>query len=132
MTLGAAAAMLGLLGFNVRCVCYSECPSKRDCLLFEEAFQCLGLHGVVVCSKITKLSEDTAAQKGNIHALTESLLQEKMPQPPHNHLSSGQSMSQCGGHKELHDKHSCKEGMGSTTTNDLFPANALSECQLFQ
>ena len=74
MTLGAATAMLGLLGFNVCCVCYSKCPSKCDHLLFEEAFQCLGLHGVVVCSEITKLSEDTAARKGNVCALTKSLL----------------------------------------------------------
>ena len=80
MILGAAAAMLALLGFRVRCVCYSEYLSNRDYSLFEDLFRMLGLHKQIKYSKITTLSEDTTARKGDIRALTESLLRQKLPE----------------------------------------------------
>ena len=43
MILGAAATTLGLLGFRVRCVCYSEYLSTRDYGLFRDVFVQFGL-----------------------------------------------------------------------------------------
>jgi len=74
MILGAAAAMLALLGFRVRTVCYSEYLSSRDFHLFEEVFQKFGVLDLVKYSKITTFAEDSTASKGNIRDLTESLL----------------------------------------------------------
>ncbi|CAB9511747.1 expressed unknown protein [Seminavis robusta] len=74
MILGAAAAALGLLGFKVRCVCYSEYLSARDWSLFESVFKRLHLERLVVYSKITTLSEDTTTRKGDIRGLTAGLL----------------------------------------------------------
>ena len=94
MILGAAAAVLGLLGFRVRCVCYSEYLSARDYSLFEEVFQNLRLVGRVSYSKITTLSEATTARKGDIRILTEDLLRRQLgrgqPRLPaiSNHLSA--------------------------------------------
>jgi hypothetical protein len=77
--LGAAAAILGLLGFDVRCVCYSEYLSSRDYELFRDVFDCFGILGSVNYSKITTLSEETAAKKGDIRGLTLSLMHDKLP-----------------------------------------------------
>ena len=74
MLLGAAAAVLALLGFRARCVCYSEYLSDRDYELFKDVFCCFHLTDSIKYSKITVLSEDTTAAKGNIRELTESLL----------------------------------------------------------
>ena len=74
MILGAAAAMLALLGFRVRTVCYSDYLSSRDFRLFEEVFQKFGVLELVKYSKITTFAEDSTAAKGNIRDLTESLL----------------------------------------------------------
>jgi hypothetical protein len=72
--LGAAAVVLGLLGFRVRCVCYSEYLSNRDYDLFKDVFSYFHLTEYIKYSKITTLSEDTTAAKGDIRKLTESLL----------------------------------------------------------
>ena len=74
MILGAAAAMLALLGFRVRTVCYSEYLSSRDFRLFEEVFQKIGVLDLVKYSKITTFAEDSTAAKGDIRDLTEALL----------------------------------------------------------
>ncbi|CAJ1966718.1 unnamed protein product [Cylindrotheca closterium] len=79
MILGAAATFLGLLGFRVRCVCYSEYLSDRDYGLFEDVFRRFQIHEDVVYSKITTLSEDTTAAKGDIRYLTESLVLGSLP-----------------------------------------------------
>mmetsp|Transcript_16369 Transcript_16369/g.39980 ORF Transcript_16369/g.39980 Transcript_16369/m.39980 type:complete len:192 (-) Transcript_16369:947-1522(-) len=79
MILGAAASLLGLLGFRVRCVCYSEYLSARDYGLFEDVFRRFQIHEDIVYSKITTLSEDTTATKGDIRYLTESLLLGNLP-----------------------------------------------------
>lgn len=44
--------MLGLLGFKVRTVCYSEYLSNRDYKLFEEVFARFGLQKYVKYSTI--------------------------------------------------------------------------------
>jgi hypothetical protein len=74
MILGAAATVLGLLGFRVRCVCYSDYLSRRDYRLFEDVFDRFQIKDSIKYSKITSLSEDTTAKKGDIRYLTESLL----------------------------------------------------------
>ena len=74
MILGAAAAVLGLLGYNVRCVCYSDYLSNRDFALFKDVFVHFGLDESVKYSKITSLSEDSTAAKGDIRGLTNGLL----------------------------------------------------------
>jgi len=74
MILGATSVVIGLLGFRVRCVCYSEYLSKRDYELFKDVFDRFHLLDVIKYSKITKFSEDTTAAKGDIRKLTASLL----------------------------------------------------------
>jgi hypothetical protein len=74
MILGAAAVIFGLLGFQVRCICYSEYLSNRDYELFHDVFRYFGLLGSINYSKITTLSEETTAAKGNIRGLTLSLM----------------------------------------------------------
>ncbi|KAL3941493.1 MAG: hypothetical protein SGBAC_004162 [Bacillariaceae sp.] len=80
MILGAAATVLGLLGFRVRCVCYSEYLSCRDYGLFEDLFKRFNITEDIVYSKITTLSEDTTACKGDIRYLTESMVLGNLPQ----------------------------------------------------
>jgi Mg-chelatase subunit ChlD len=79
MILGAVATVLGLLGFRVRCVCYSDYLSSRDYGLFEEVFASFDLRDRIKYSKITTLSEDTTAAKGDIRGLTISLLGKDLP-----------------------------------------------------
>ena len=74
MILGAAAAIFGLLGFQVRCVCYSEYLSNRDYELFRDVFGRFGLLKSINYSMITTLSEETTAAKGNIREMTLSLM----------------------------------------------------------
>jgi hypothetical protein len=72
--LGAAAVVFGLLGFQVRCVCYSEYLSNRDYELFRDVFRYFGLLESINYSMITTLSEETTASKGNIREMTLSLM----------------------------------------------------------
>jgi hypothetical protein len=74
MILGAAATVLGLLGFRVRCVCYSDYLSRRDYRLFEVVFDQFQIDDAIKYSTISSLSEDTTAKKGDIRYLTESLV----------------------------------------------------------
>ncbi len=74
MILGAAATIFGLLGFEVRCVCYSEYLSNRDFELFRDVFGYFGLLESINYSIITTLSEETTASKGNIREMTLSLI----------------------------------------------------------
>ena len=78
MILDAAAAVLGLLGYRVRSVCYSDYVSNRDYGFFEDVFTSFGLQELVKYSKITTLSENTTAAKGHIRGLTGSLLKDKI------------------------------------------------------
>ena len=69
--------MLALLGFRVRCVCYSEYLSERDYNLFEQIFQLFEVAQYIKYSKITELSEDTIAAKGDIRGLTQQLIMQQ-------------------------------------------------------
>ncbi|VEU39668.1 unnamed protein product [Pseudo-nitzschia multistriata] len=81
--LGAAAVILGLFGFRVRCICYSEYLSNRDYDLFRDIFDHFNLLSSIKYSKITTLSEETTASKGNIRDLTISLLHQNLPNVRH-------------------------------------------------
>ncbi|CAE8585703.1 unnamed protein product [Polarella glacialis] len=72
--LGAFSVLFGLLGFRVRCVCYSEYLSQRDWNLFKDLFVAFNLDDRIIYSKITEFSEDATLAKGNIRALTLDLI----------------------------------------------------------
>lgn len=74
MILGMASLLFGLLGFRVRCICYSEYLSWRDYNLFAHMFEDFGVSHLITYSKITTFSEDQIAQKGDIRGLTHTLL----------------------------------------------------------
>ncbi|KAL7561429.1 hypothetical protein ACA910_009286 [Epithemia clementina (nom. ined.)] len=74
LILGATAVILALLGFRVRCICYSEYLSSRDYDLFKDLFGYFQLTDCIRYSKITTLSEENTKSKGDIRKLTESLL----------------------------------------------------------
>merc|ERR1712196_417334 len=72
--LGALATIFGLLGFRVRCVCYSEYLSSRDYNDFQEVFQAFSCDDSITYSKIPNFSEDLVAEKGNIRQLTSNMI----------------------------------------------------------
>ena len=72
--LGACSVVLSLLGFCVRCVCYSEYLSQRDYALFYDLFDGFDVLDRVTYSTITQYSEDVTKRKGDIRALTKALL----------------------------------------------------------
>jgi len=78
MILGTAAVVLSLLGFRARCVCYSEYLSRRDFNLFQDVFDLFGVTEHIIYSKITTLSEDTTAAKGDVRNLTEAMLRGRL------------------------------------------------------
>ncbi|CAE8613906.1 unnamed protein product [Polarella glacialis] len=72
--LGGCSVLFGLLGFRVRCVCYSEYLSQRDRKAFQELFDGFGLSDRVTYSRITTFSEDRTLAEGNLRELTQDLL----------------------------------------------------------
>lgn len=63
IALGGGAALLALLGFRVRCVCYSEYLSQRDYKSFSVLFEALNVQNSVKYSTIgqySNLSPNTA------------------------------------------------------------------------
>ena len=60
LALGGCAALFGLLGFRVRCICYSKYLSERDEKAFTALFEAFQLHkgGLdrIVYSTITEYS----------------------------------------------------------------------------
>ena len=74
MILGAAAAIFGLLGFRVNCVCYSKDLSTRDYERFHDVFDHFGLSHVIKYSTIDTLILSQMKKKGDIFSLTHSLL----------------------------------------------------------
>ena len=72
--LGATATLLALLGFRIRCVCYSEYLSERDHDLFEAVFDAFHVSDRIKYSTITTFSEDTTTAKGDIRGLTQQLI----------------------------------------------------------
>ena len=72
--LGALATVFGALGFNVRCVCYSEYLSTRDFNDFKVVFEKFGCIHSIHYSKITAFSESNIAEKGQIRSMTQDLI----------------------------------------------------------
>ncbi len=56
IALGGGAALLALLGFRVRCVCYSQYLSQRDFKAFSTLFDALGVQNCIIYSTITSYS----------------------------------------------------------------------------
>ena len=70
LALGGCAALFALLGFRVRCICYSKYLSNRDEAAFSPLFQALQLQTAgakqIVYSTITEYSQ-LAAEFGVLH-----------------------------------------------------------------
>ena len=80
LILGATATVLALLGYRVRCVCYSDYLSTRDYELFKDLFAIFKLLDRINYSKITTFSEETISAKGDIRRMTESMLRGELVQ----------------------------------------------------
>ncbi|KAL7555469.1 hypothetical protein ACA910_006131 [Epithemia clementina (nom. ined.)] len=89
LILGATAVILALLGFRVRCVCYSEYLSNRDYDLFKDLFSYFQIIDRIKYSKITTLSEDCTRSKGDIRKMTQSLLEGKLASTGTNAMKQG-------------------------------------------
>ncbi|KAJ8604337.1 hypothetical protein CTAYLR_002512 [Chrysophaeum taylorii] len=72
--LGGCTIIAAILGFRVRCVCYSDFLSSRDHDFFRDLFVAFGVSARITYSKITTMSEDTIAEKGDIRSLTCDLM----------------------------------------------------------
>eukprot|EP01031_Cornospumella_fuschlensis_P025016 gene25016-30218_t len=72
--LGALSVLFALLGFEVRCVCYSEYLSSRDYGDFKVLFAAFNCLPYISYSKITTFSEYSVARQGNIRQLTSDLI----------------------------------------------------------
>ena len=72
--LGALATIFGVLGFRVRCVCYSEYLSARDYQDFKKIFEAFECTAKVTYSTIVQFSEDAVGQRGDVRKLTQNLL----------------------------------------------------------
>lgn len=70
MILGTLSVFLALLGFIVRCVCYSEHLSERGRQLFSDTFRLFQVNDRIVYIKITQMSEDSIGKHGDIQQLT--------------------------------------------------------------
>ena len=73
--LGALATVLSLLGFSIRCVCYSDYLSERDNDLFHDIFVTFGVNSRIKYCKIDEMSEEDIAKKGDVRQLTVDLIQ---------------------------------------------------------
>ena len=60
LALAGGAVLLALLGFSVRCICYSEYLSQRDFNAFSALFKSLGVKEKIVYSMITQYSHSQA------------------------------------------------------------------------
>ena len=77
--LGFCAVICALLGFKVRCVCYSEHLSKRDYEDFLQLFKVFKVEDRISYSKITCFSEERALAKCDIREFTAQMLHDKVP-----------------------------------------------------
>ena len=59
IALGGGAALLALLGFRVRCICYSKYLSQRDLKAFSALFEALNVQSRIEYSTITEYSHLT-------------------------------------------------------------------------
>lgn len=74
ITLGATAAILALLGFDVHCACYSEYLSERDYRAFLPLFNALGLVEYIHYGTFNKLCESMINENGNIRDKVEQFI----------------------------------------------------------
>ncbi|CAF1137415.1 unnamed protein product, partial [Didymodactylos carnosus] len=74
VTLGATASLFALLGFDVRCACYSEYLSQRDYTAFLSLFDSLGLLNYIRYGTFNKLCEDMINENGDIRQIVEHLV----------------------------------------------------------
>ena len=77
ITLGITAATLALLGFDVKCVCYSSYLSNRDFTAFKLLFDRLNLTEFIKYGTFAMISEDVINENGNLRQLVENILLEK-------------------------------------------------------
>jgi len=78
IVLGALVTIFALLGFRVRCVCYSKYLSDRDFNDFKEIFEAFGCQQNVTYSKITAFAEDSVTRRANVRELTEHLIEDRV------------------------------------------------------
>eukprot|EP00961_Rhodomonas_salina_P188509 2544070-Rhodomonas_salina.4 len=89
LVLGACSVVLGLLGFRVRCVCYSQYLSQRDKALFADLFDAFRVRRLVTYSTISDYAGHSILRKGAICALSEALLRgETKPAAAHSQANS--------------------------------------------
>ncbi|CAF2963370.1 unnamed protein product [Rotaria sp. Silwood2] len=74
VTLGATATILALLGFDVRCACYSEYLSQRDYKGFLPVFESLGVVQYIRYGTFNKLCENMINRNGNIRQMVEEFI----------------------------------------------------------
>lgn len=74
VTLGATAAILALLGFDVCCACYSEYLSQRDYIAFSSLFDSLGVLSHIHYGTFNKLCEYIINENGDIRQVVEQLI----------------------------------------------------------
>ena len=74
ITLGATAAILTLLGFDVYCACYSEYLSDRDYKAFLPLFDALDLSKYIHYGTFNKLRESIINENGNIREKVENFI----------------------------------------------------------
>ena len=76
--LGATATLLGLLGFRVHCVCFSEYLSDRDSKLFADTFRAFSVTKRIKYSTINEYTEAVARDAhGSIRNMTLELIKSK-------------------------------------------------------
>jgi len=77
LLLGSSATLFAMLGFRVRCVCYSSYLSSRDFREFASTFAAFRVKEFIKYSQIAAYSEDLVARQGDIRSLTADLLGQK-------------------------------------------------------
>ncbi|CAF1341009.1 unnamed protein product [Rotaria sp. Silwood1] len=74
ITLGSMACILALLGFDVRCACYSQYLSQRDYQAFVPLFDSLGLLNYIHYGTFNRLCEDIINDNGDIRQVVEQII----------------------------------------------------------
>ena len=74
VTLAITSAVLGLFGYDVHCVCYSEYLSVRDHDGFSSLFNAFGLSKHVSYGTFNKMCEDVINEDGDVRGLVEGLI----------------------------------------------------------
>ncbi|CAF2071576.1 unnamed protein product [Rotaria magnacalcarata] len=74
ITLGVTASILALLGFDVRCACYSQYLSQRDYNAFSPLFDVLGVTQYIQYGTFNKLCEDMINRNGEIRQMVEQFI----------------------------------------------------------